>query len=137
MSSENTASNFERAARLKLRFETPAGHLSVEDLWDLPLISTRVRVSLDDVARSLHRSIKEAQEESFVIKPTTDSEKLQLGFEIVKHIIEVRMAENEEERVKAENRRKKQRVLEILAQKRDGELSGKSVEELEELAATL
>ena len=28
---------YEKALRMKLRFETPQGPLTVEDLWDLPL----------------------------------------------------------------------------------------------------
>jgi hypothetical protein len=32
---------FEQATRAKIRFSTPVGMLSVEDLWDLPLTSTQ------------------------------------------------------------------------------------------------
>lgn len=37
--SNNNISIFEQASRQKLRFETSAGKLSIEDLWDLPLTS--------------------------------------------------------------------------------------------------
>ena len=33
---------FTKASRLKLRFQSPAGLLSSEDLWDLPLTSNSV-----------------------------------------------------------------------------------------------
>lgn len=127
---------FEKAARFKLRFETPLGNLSVEDLWDLPLTSNR-NVSLDDVARNLHRSIKEAEEESFVVKATSANEKLQLGFDIVKHIIEVRLAENEAEKTKAENKAKKQKLLSLIADKQDESLKASSVEELQAMVEAL
>lgn len=50
---------FERAARLKLRFETKKGQLSAEDLWDLPLSSTTERTNLNSIAISLHQKLKD------------------------------------------------------------------------------
>jgi hypothetical protein len=136
--SETTAINiFERASRLKLRFETPKGLLSAEDLWDLPLTSTTGKANLDDVARSLHRQIKESETESFVVKPAKADEAAQIGFEVVKHVIEIRLAEAEEKRVLTENREKKQRILELISRKQDEALSAKSVEELQEMVSAL
>lgn len=137
MSETTTTNIFERASRLKLRFDTPKGLLSAEDLWDLPLTSTTGKANLDDVARVLHRQIKESETESFVIKPAKADEMAQVGFDIVKHVIEIRLAETEEKRVLTENREKKQRILELIDRKKDEALSVKSVEELQEMVAAL
>ena len=125
---------FEFASRNKLRFETVNGILSVEDLWDLPLTSTR-RANLDDIAKELNRKIKESSEESFVTPKAADKESA-VAFEIVKHVIGVKMAENEAVRVSAEKKRQRERILEIIAQKQDEELKGKGLEELKSLLDT-
>jgi hypothetical protein len=44
--SDTTDVLFQKATRAKLRFETPKGLLSVEDLWDLPLTSAINKANL-------------------------------------------------------------------------------------------
>lgn len=124
---------FEKAVRLKLRFETPTGSLSVEDLWDLPLTSTTKKANLDDLAIHLNRTLKDTTTESFVKKSTHKNEELQLKFDVVRHIITVRLAENETEALKRTNAERKQKLLAILAEKQDADLKGKSTEELQKL----
>jgi hypothetical protein len=137
MSDTVTTNIFEQASRLKLRFDTPKGLLSAEDLWDLPLTSGNGKANLDDVARGLHRELKDADTESFVVKPAKADETLQVAFDVVKHVIDIRLAENEEARVKTENREKKQRILELISRKQDEALSAKSVEELQDMVTAL
>jgi hypothetical protein len=137
MSETATTNIFERASRLKLRFDTPKGLITAEDLWDLPLTSGTNKANLDDVARGLHRELKDANTQSFVLKPAKADDDLQTAFDVVKHVIDVRLAENEEARVKTENREKKQRILELISRKQDEALGAKSVEELQEMVTAL
>lgn len=128
---------FEKATRMKLRFDTPQGRLSVEDLWDLPLSAHVGKANLDTIAVQLHRQLQESNLTSFVHKDKTLDETVQLKFDVVKHIIDVRLAEIE----KAENvrlaRQKKDRILAIIAQKQDEQLAQSSIAELEKLAREL
>lgn len=124
---------FEKAARLKIRFDSPAGQLSVEDLWDLPLTSTAKRANLDEIAIHLNRALKDTTTESFVKKATPKNDELQLKFDIVRHVIKVRLEENEAESLKKSNAERKQKLLAILAEKQDADLKGKSTEELQKL----
>ena len=54
----------------------------------------------------------------------------ELQLEIVKHIIAVRIAENEAVAKRAELKQKRDRLLDLLAQKEEQQLMGKSVEEI-------
>lgn len=128
---------FEKAARLKLRFDTSKGNLTVEDLFDLPLTSTNGRANLNDIAKGLNRELKATEEEDFVNNTTKGNEVLQLKFDIVKHVIEVRKAENEAAKTAADRKEKKQRLLELIAKKQDQDLEGKSVEELNAMVNAL
>lgn len=123
---------FEKAARLKLRFDSPVGQLSVEDLWDLPLTAKKA-VNLDDIAVALDRELKETSTTSFVRKSNKSNEITKLKFEIVLHIIEVRQAEADAEKLLRADAEKKQRILELIAEKQDDALKGKSIEELQAL----
>lgn len=124
---------FEKCARLKLRFPTPKGNVTVEDLWDLPLTSTTSRANLNDIAKDLNRQLKAAADEDFVTEAKKPDNRLSLQFEIVKRIITVRMTENETAALAADRRQKKARLVELLAKKQDEELESKSVAELQAL----
>ena len=123
---------FEKASRLKIRFDTAQGTLSTDDLWDLPLTSER-KVSLDYIAKGLYRKIKESEVESFVVTETKINESLQVAFDIVKHVISVRMAEAKTIETAKEKKERKQKILALIEQKQDAELSAKSLEELREM----
>jgi hypothetical protein len=127
---------FEQASRLKVRFDSPQGLLTVEDLWDLPLTSTR-RANLNDIAKGLNRELKNADEEDFVNRSAKTDSVVKLKFEIVKHVIDVRLTENETARQATEHREKKQRLLELIAKKQDESLAARSVEELQAMVAEL
>ena len=122
---------FEIASRLKLRFQTDKGNLAVEDLWDLPLTSNSGRTSLDSLARDRFNALKQADESvSFVAPATKADPTLQLSFDIVKRIIDVKVAERnerEEARVKAE---KKQKIMALIEQKENAALEGQSLDDL-------
>ena len=126
---------FEKASRMKLRLHTPRGPLSVEDLWDLPLADDPF--SLDELAKMHREAIERSSGKSFVHKDEEPDEALQLQFDIIKHIIDVRLAERDAAENAALRAQRKQRVLEIMAEKQDEELKSKSLEELTELIETL
>lgn len=122
------------ATRAAFRFASPAGALAVEDLWSLPLTSTKGKANLDDIARGLYTELKDAGEVvSFVANPASASTKrneLQAKFDIVKYIIDVRLAENEAKLNAAKRAEQKQKLLAIIDRKSDEALEGKSIAEL-------
>lgn len=119
---------FEKATRLKLRFQTSRGWMTVEDLWDLPLTG---KLSLDEIAVALHRQLRETEASvSFVQPAETDNTELQLRFDVVKYILDVRLKERDAARTANERANKKQQLLEILSRKQNAELESKTSEEL-------
>jgi hypothetical protein len=114
---------FEKASRVKLRFSTTQGVLATEDLWDLKL------TALDVLARALHKSLEES-EISFITPATAANETAKLKFDIVKHVIDSKLAAQEAARTQAEKATQKARILEILAKKQDASLEAKTTEEL-------
>jgi hypothetical protein len=129
---------FEKATRLKLRFDTPQGNLSVEDLWGLPLTSTRAnQANLNNIAKDVSRQLKAEGEEDFVNPKSGADEVLQFKLDIVKHVISVRQAENEAARALADRKEKKERLLELIERKQDQQMEGKSLEELQAMVAAL
>lgn len=128
---------FEKASRLKVRFETPKGLVSAEDLWDIPLTAKNGGASLDNIARDLNRKLKETETESFVVKTPKADEVLQLKFDIVKHVIDVRLADAEKAATARAAKEKKDKILSLIAKKQDEKLEGTPLEELQKLADSL
>ena len=121
---------FEKATRLKLRFPSQKGFLTVEDLWDLPLTG---KVSLDNIAKQLNKEIKDSSEESFVIKKTEKNSILELKFELVKYIIKVKLSEIETAEKAKVLKEKKQKIMELIQEKENESLKSKSLEDLQKM----
>lgn len=124
-------SNFKKAARLKLRFPSVKGHLTVEQLYDLPLTS-KAGFDLDSVAKTINASLRVASEDSFVNpKPNINQTLDQLCLDIVKEVIADKIAENEASAKAVANRHEREKLLEVLQGKKDAALANLSEEELE------
>lgn len=114
---------FIMATQHKFRFPFK-GLVSVEDLWDM-----NVR-DLDEVFKALNAQAKQDDEESLLATKTKEDSILEAKIEIVKYIVTVKLEEAEAKRIREEQKEKKNRIAEILADKQDEELRGKSVAEL-------
>lgn len=128
---------FEYATRNKLRFESEAGYLTVEQLWDLKLTSTR-GVSLDSVGRGIRKKLREQEDESLVENTSTKASKeLAIQFEIVKTIIATIQEEKREATKKAARQIEAARLREILAKKSEEKLDNMSEDEIKARLAEL
>lgn len=128
---------FEQASRLKLTYSTSRGVLSFMDLWDLPLQSQTGKANLDSIATELFKQLKSDDNVSFV-EPTRKTDDLtQLSFDVVKHIIDVRLAERTAAKDKAERAEKKQKLLALIADKQDESLKSMSLDDLQKMVAEL
>lgn len=121
---------FEKASRLKLRFHTPSGLFSAEDLWDMKL------TQLNSVAVSLHHQLNDSAI-SFLETDKKVDPVLKLQFDIATHVIRVRQAEALAASQQRERAETKQKIMGILARKQDLKLEESSEEELQALLATL
>ena len=121
---------FESAARGKYRFPFK-GQVTVEDLWDLS------PKDLDSIFKTLNAQSKKANEESLLASKSATDVVLDTKIEIVRYIVGVKLAEAEREKAAKENREKKQRLAELIADKQDAELREKSVAELQAMMAAL
>lgn len=130
---------FAAAARQKVRFETSKGDLALEDLYDLPLTSMTGKVNLDGIAKGLAQELKEAETQTSFVDPsdTGASAETQLKFDLVRHVISEKVEERNAARDAQERKEKKQKLLELIAKKKDQELEGKSLEELTAMVSEL
>lgn len=127
----NDRNIFEYATRMKLRFTSARGELTTEQLWELPLRS-RDGFDLDNIAKAVNKILKSEAEESFVRtdRRTEAQEKAEVALQVVKHIIAVKLAEEDSAKKRAANKVEKEQLLKILAEKQAGELSALSAEEI-------
>lgn len=117
---------FEQASRIKLRFKTAIGVLTVEDLWSLSLFK------LDSVAKSLNKEVKESEEESFISEKSSENTLVNLRFDIVKHVIKLKLDEAKASKDKVEVEARRAKIMQVMANKQDSSLESLSMEELAE-----
>ena len=128
---------FEKASRLRVRFDTPQGRLGTEELWELPLTSQTGRANLDDIAKGLHRQLQSDEDISFVTEAKKSDEVAILKFDLVKHVIGVRLEENAAAAKAKENAEKKQQILGLIAGKENEALAAKPLKELRKMVEAL
>lgn len=128
---------FEYATRSKLRFASPRGELSIEQLWDIPLRSND-DFNLNTIAKTTNKALKDISEESFVeTKKTAKQTRLEISLEVVKYVIDIKLAEETAAKTRADNKQEKEKLLGILAEKQAGKLSELSEKELQKRISAL
>ena len=119
--------NFKQASRLKLRFSTSLGLLTVEQLWDLS--QTQLSNAIKAAKKVLNK--ENDDELAFLEDTKTVDIENQLRFDILKDIYLTKKTEAEELRNAADVKAYNQKILALIAEKQEGELKGKSIAELE------
>ena len=121
---------FEIAVRNKYRFPFK-GNISVEDLWDLSMSD------LDKVYKALNTQKKQSEEDSLMVTHNPETTEVQIKIDIVRHIYAEKVAEKEARERAAENSAKRQRIMQILANKQDAALENMSEEELKAMLSEM
>lgn len=130
--------NFEKAIRNKFRFPSAKGELSVEQLWDLPLLVKTQGIDLNSVAVALNNELKTLGEESFVEtgsnpKRTLVADKL----DIVKYIIGVKQREKDAAEKRLQTNQQIADLENLLHSKKKDALQNLSEAEIEAKLAAL
>ncbi len=121
---------FELASRMKIRFAY-RGMITVEDLWDLSV------QELDRIFQKLNKALKESKEESLLSPQAKEDSELAIAVAIVRHIVEVKLAEAAVALAAVERKAKKEKILSILADKQDDSLRNMSQEDLTKMLEDL
>ena len=105
---------FIRATRLKLRFASVKGELSLETLWEVPLRS-KDAFNLDEVFRTANRAWKAATEESIVeTKKTKEHQRLELAVEVVRIVVKTKLDEEEAAAKRADRVKEREAILAVI-----------------------
>ena len=114
---------FEIATRNRYRFNYK-GVMTVEDLWSL-----RVE-DLDAIFKMLNRQKKTADEDSLLATKSAEDQDLANKIDIVRYIVSVKLAEAADRVSAAEMKAQRDKILEIVAKKKDKALEDMGIEDL-------
>ena len=114
---------FEIATRNRYRFNYK-GVMTVEDLWSL-----RVE-DLDAIFKMLNRQKKTADEDSLLATKSAEDQDLANKIDIVRYIVSVKLAEAAERVSAAEKKAHRDKIMEIVAKKKDKALEDMGIEDL-------
>lgn len=122
---------YKQASKMKLRFATSKGNLSVEDLWDLSL------PVLDKLAVSYDEELAKSPRKSFISNDSPKNDELELKFNIVKDIITDKLKEKADRDHAKQKAAEKAKLLDLLDKKQSEKLENLSEEELRQRLAEL
>lgn len=117
--------NFKLASQQKLRFQTNKGLLSTEQLWDLSLDD------LDALAVSLEIEHKQSGKKSFLVKTSLKDRTAKLRFDVALDVLNTKVEEMQAEQEAAEIKEHNKKIIQLISEKQDESLKGKSIKQLE------
>lgn len=119
---------YKEASKIGLRVFTSKGSLTVEQLWTLSM--NDLTSAIKAVKKQL---VKENDDElSFLDESATKTNPVvQLTFDILKDIYLTKKEEALKIKTAADTKAHNQKILALISEKKDGELAGKSIAELE------
>lgn len=120
---------FTYGTKNRLRFDTSRGQIDIEALWQMPLTS-KDEYNLDAVAKTIARSIRATEEESFVALRTTADEVMSIKLEIVKTIIADKLEALDIAKNQAAIKAKKEILVAALANKENEAILAMSAEDI-------
>lgn len=123
---------FAKGLKQKVRFSTKSGNLSIEQVMDLPLESTKGAACLRTIAESLQKEMGDAKSAlplAFFSAPSVDP-LVQLKFDIIEAIVIDRVKDNMAKTAKKVKDTKKAELDELIAQKKQEATKALSLEEL-------
>ena len=115
---------YKQASRLGLRFTSPKGPLTVEQLWDLK------PEMLDSMAVALEEEVTKAGKKSFLTTKSSEDKVAKLKFDIVLDVLTTKVEEAAAAAVSAETKAFNNKIDLLIAEKEEEEFKGKSIEEL-------
>lgn len=120
---------YKQATQLKLRFETPKGVLSAENLFDLSM--TDLSTTIKKVNAQLKKEQTTDNELAFLEGTDVVESQNSLRFKILKDVYMTKKDARDAAALDYEKKQKKQRIAEIIAKKKEEALENMSIEELE------
>lgn len=116
---------FQAATKNAYRYTTTVGKVTTEDLWNLNL------EQLDALAVRYDEAVSASPTKSFIKTVNPNDLVIKNKFKVVKSIIDYKLKVIETAQKAAATKAMKNKVMEAIAQKQDGALQEKSLEELQ------
>ena len=91
----------------------------------------------DSIYKMLNKQIKQSEEESLLTTKTSVDTELEVQIAIVKHVVSVKLEEQEAREKAAAKKAQKQKIMSIIATKEDEALQNSSVDDLRKMLEEL
>lgn len=120
---------YKQASKIQLRFGTPKGPLSTEQLWNLSISDLSMSI------KAVKKVLKKDNDDdlSFLEDSKIVDVENQLRFDILKDVYLTKKKEQEEIRTAADVKAHNQKIDSLIAEKQEGKMKEMSIEDLEKL----
>ncbi len=109
----------------RLRFQTKKGELTTEQLCTVSV------EDLNELAMSLDEEYQKSGKKSYLIKKSEKDKKSKLKFDVVLDILNTKLEEAQALTEAKETKEHNEKIIKLIAEKKDESLKGKSITQLE------